>query len=229
MSRLNVKILDHLSKKLDLKENSIRQYISGIKVKYPELTQNAAAHFFALSRRETVRRMLTKEDKKTLRGTEIIKPERIKVKQIKENKNKVIEFFKYNTDNEFLRGHINEIDKAYTATCYTCVFILCRKVIENLIIAILEKKFPRERVLYWDNARERYLDFSIILNNLYNKRLEFNPSKIGAIERLKQLAKPFKKDCNNKTHSLFHLVKRKKEIDDIGINEILGLIKILEK
>lgn len=228
MPQLNPKILKYLSIRLELSENSVRQYISGIKIKYPRLPQNCAAQIFAQERRESVRRFLTIEEKKSLPGIEIEKPEKIKVKQKADRKNIVKNFFKYQTDDPFKKGHIEEVNKAYTAGCYTCVFILCRKIIENLITAILENKFPEERCLYWDPSSNRYLDFSVILDNLYSKKSDFNPSNTKSIERLYQLAKPFKKDCNDKTHSLFHLVKRKKEIDDIGINEILNLIKNLE-
>ena len=69
----------------------------------------------------------------------------------------------------------------------------------------------------------------MVLDNLHNKKSDFKPSNTEAIKRLCQIAKPFKNDCNNKTHSWFHLVKRKSEIDNIGVDEIIELIKILEK
>lgn len=229
MTRLNPKILDYLSKEFNLTKNSVRQYISNKRIEHRGITLNAAAQLFATERGKSVRRFLDKEDKNSLPGYKTEKPEKIKIKHIRTNKKKVVNFFKYETSHPFKKGHIDEVNKAYTHGCYTCVFILCRKIIENLIVDILESKFPDERNLYWDSPQSRYLDFSVVLKNLFDQRSEFNPSNVKVIERLNQLAQPFKKNSNDKTHSWFHLVKRKKEIDDIGVDEIINLIKFLEK
>lgn len=227
MNRLNPEILEYLSKELSLSESSVRQYLSGIKLTYKDVTLNAAAQIFASQRGKSVRRMLDREDKSSLPSMIISKSDRpIVIK--KKNKHPIINFFKYETDVPFIKGHIEEVNKAYTSGCYTCVFILCRKIIENLIIDILEDRFPKERTLYWDSGRYRYLDFSIVLENLFKKRLDFEPSEVKTVERLYNLAKPFKDDCNDKTHSWVHLVKRKKEIDDVDVGTIIDLIKLLE-
>ncbi len=228
MPRLNPDLLKYLTQNLNLSENSVRQYISRIKIKYPSLTQNAAAHIFAQVRGFSVRKYLGKEDKASIPGIEIEKPGKILVKKKKlDSKRKIINFFKYNSDDRFIKGHIDEVNRAYTFGCFTCVFVLSRKIIENLIIDILAKKFPEKRELYWDSSRNRYLDFSIVIDNLHRNKSSFSPKEVEVIGRLNQLVKPFKKDGNDKTHSWYHLA-RKKEIDEIGIEDILSLIKILE-
>ncbi len=228
MTGLNPELLDYLSKKLRLSKNSVRQYVSRKRIQYKESTLNAAAHLFAVEKGESARRFLDKEDKKSLPSYETEAPTRIKIKQLKNHKKGIINFFKYETPDPFIKGHIDEVNKAYTHGCYTCVFIFCRKIIENLIINILKNEL-KDRTLYWDSSKSRHLDFSLVLKNLYDNRSKFNPTKLKAIERLYQLAQPFKNDCNNKTHSLFHLVEKKKEIDDINVSQIINLIKVLEK
>lgn len=69
----------------------------------------------------------------------------------------------------------------------------------------------------------------IFLRNLYDKRNDFEPEKIKIIERLYQTTKRFKDDSNDATHSWYHLINKKKEIDDIDIQLIIELIKNLEK
>jgi len=229
MTSLSPALLRYLSEELGLSNNSVRQYISRKRISYRGCTLNAAAHLFALSKGKSVRRFLDSEDKNSLPSYEIDQPTKVKIKQPTKNKKNDINFFKYETDDPFIKGHIDELNRAYTYGCYTCVFIFCRKIIENLVINILEEKFTKRRELFWDQSESRYLDFSVVLKNLYDNKSSFKPASTKAIDRLNQLAKPFKNDCNDKTHSLFHLVEKRKEIDDIGINQIINLVKILEK
>ena len=145
---------------------------------------------------------------------------------------KIIEIVKYDTADHFIKGHIDELNRAYTFKCYTAVFILARKIVENLIIDILKKKFP-ERVkankeLYFDINQKRLRDFDDILKNLRGKKNDFG-SENKAVERLCDLASKLKENANNKTHSRYHLVEKKKEIDDLNLNAVFELIKKLEQ
>ncbi|MEW5817762.1 MAG: hypothetical protein AB1798_20500 [Spirochaetota bacterium] len=135
------------------------------------------------------------------------------------------DIIQFETTDHFLRKHIAEINKAYTNHCYTCVFVLTRKVFENLIIEILKAKYPTNRDLYFDTTRGRNQDFSVVLDNLYGKRNEFDIERKEAIERLHQKLKPFKNDANDKVHSLYHIVESPGEIDDWNLDTIIALIK----
>jgi hypothetical protein len=104
------------------------------------------------------------------------------------------------------------------------VFILTRKVLENLIISILQTKYPTDRNLYFDTTRGRNQDFSVVLDNLFRKRNEFDADRKAAIERLNQKLKPFKNDANDKAHSLFHVVENRNEVDDWNLDTIMALI-----
>jgi len=176
--------------------------------------------------------MLDQEDKASLPDLEIHKPKVIRMPAKKPTKKAKI-IFNYTSSDHFVTEHVNEINKAYNATCYTSAYILSRKVVENLIIGILRAQFPdtslANKQLYYDIGRKRYLDFSVILQNLFDKRDEFPTGKKKAIERLYVLTKDFKDEANDRTHSLYHIVTKPKEIDELDLPTILALIADIEK
>jgi stalled ribosome alternative rescue factor ArfA len=55
-----------------------------------------------------------------------------------------------------------------------------------LIIGILKAKYPADRDLYFDTPKRRNQDFSVVLDNLFRKRNEFDDEGKEAIERLHQ-------------------------------------------
>lgn len=234
MSKLKLEILTYLSNKLGLSINSIRQYISRERTSHPKATLNAAAQLFALKNKTTVLRMLDKKDRTTLPSSIEIAKEKIILGNKKRGteKKKIEILIDYETTDYFKKGHIEELNKAYTSECYTSVFILARKIVENLIIDILKKKYPEKvkinKELYFDTARGRSKDFEVILKNLKGKKNDFG-SENKAVERLCDLAKVLKNDANNKTHSWYYLVKNKKEIENLDFRAIIEIIKKLEK
>jgi hypothetical protein len=140
-------------------------------------------------------------------------------------------FVTYDTSDQLLEEHINEINKTYNVECYTATFMLCRKVLENLIIhSIIKKRYPdkskEHREKYYDFANNRNLDFSVLLSNLRKSSCDFAPEN-KLLDRICQLADGFKEDANEMTHSLYHIAT-KKELDEKGFQDILTLIKRLE-
>ncbi len=134
---LNPKIMKILEEKTKGKitKQAIRNELSRIRREDPSLTLNAAAEIFAKKRRFSVVRYLEDKDRETLKSVKI---EKIKIPplQVKQRK-KIIELAKYDTNDKLLKAHLGEINKTYTFGCYTATFILCRKVLENLIIHFL--------------------------------------------------------------------------------------------
>jgi len=225
--KLNPKILDFLHQRLNKPISTIRSEISVLKRNYPTATSNAVAQVYADQHGESVRRLIGKKDKLTIPSVVIEKPTILKSKEkggLKE-KNKVI--IQFETTDIFLKKHIDEINKAYTKGCYTCVFVLVRKVFENLIIKILKTKYPTNRELYFNTRKNRNLDFSVVLENLYEKRNEFDSDRKEPIERLNQKLKFFKNDANDKVHSLYHIVENSREVEDWNLDTIIALIKTI--
>ncbi len=95
----------------------------------------------------------------------------------------------------------------------------------------LKAKYPPttkdNKELYYDTAKGRFKDFSVILSNLQSKKDDFVLNK-SIVERLASRANKLKDDANDKTHSWFHLVKSKQEIDDLDTQSIIELIKKLQ-
>ncbi|MCB2141231.1 hypothetical protein KQH27_00825 [bacterium] len=230
-SKLDPRIYEILKEKTksSLKESSIRPSLSYIRQKYPFLTLNAAAEVFAKERGFNVTGYLTDEDRKTLTHLQFKPVQTIKTSN---NKKKIETIVSYETKNKWLKSLMDEINRSYTFGCYTACFVLCRKLLENLLIHnIIRKKYPgnslSERELYYDIHRKRYHDFSKILVNLQNHSADFGPEQ-NIIDRICQLSDGYKETANEMTHSLYHIAK-KKEITDKKIQDIIDLIAQVEK
>jgi len=229
---LDPRIVEYLKKRLKgrVSEHTIKSAISRIRRKYPSLTLNAAAEILANKYEESVQKFFNQQDRECFKSTKI---EKVTIKTSKpRGKRAIIEIAKYNTKKDnLLKSHLEEINKAYTCGCYTATSILCRKVLENLIIHhILKKKYPtksqQHREKYFDFERNGYLGFSILLSNLRTSAKEFSDRKL--VERICDLAEGFKDEADDMTHSLYHLAT-KKEIDEGNFQQILDLISELEK
>jgi len=232
--KLDLQIIKKLRGKTGKSENTIRKDISILRNSYSNLPINSVAQIYALENGISVRTKLTKDEKAALPNLQIQKPVIIKQKNKTKSKGvkiKIIEFLKYDTSDSFIQDHIYETNKTYTFKCYTATFILCRKILENLLTDIIIKKFPKNKQtkeMYYDTKRGRKKDFSEILDNLKKKTQHFGPEKT-LVERIINRSQKFKDDANLKTHSWFHIVKDKSEIDDYHIQDILNMIKKLEE
>jgi len=229
-ARLNTKIWKKLKTKLKGKitEQALRNRISLTGKQYG-VTLNAAAHLTAQTYGFSVWRYLNNEDKASLRSLKI---EKVRIIQKIPRKEKIITIAKYPTDDKLLEAHLKEINRTYTYKCYTATFVLCRKVLENLIIKILRRRYPEDRKehreKYFDFNRGRSLDFGVLLKNLRDSSKDFFGPERKLIERICDLASGFKETADEMTHSLFHIAM-KKEIDERNFQYILDLIQELER
>jgi hypothetical protein len=231
-TELDQRIFKWLKEKLngEISEYTIRPAISKIARK-DSSTLNEAARKFALNHHLILPRRFLRPGNK--QAVVEIKTEKVKRSPSRmTSRPKIIEFAKYDTKDEWLKAHIGEINKTYTFQCYTATFILCRKVLENLIaIHILERKFPgstdEHRQKYFDFSRKRMHDFNRLLSNLRKSSNDFVP-KNDIVNRICDSAEGFKEDANEMTHSLYH-VATKKELDEKNFQQMLNLVAELEK
>ncbi|HRH25061.1 MAG TPA: hypothetical protein PLQ20_01855 [Candidatus Paceibacterota bacterium] len=230
MKYLNPKIVEVISKEAGLSKKSVGPAITRKKQLYPSLTANAVAYLYAQEKGVNVLKYLDSEDKSGIPAIEKKPVEKIQIKKTVRKRVPVFKIIEYETTDPFIKGHIEEINRAYNNQCFTCVFILARKIIENLIIDIFAKYFPpnkkSNKELYFDINMSRHKDFSVILENLHKKRNDFGIKK-QIVERLYNRAKPLKDNANDKTHSWYHLVRTKKEVDDLDVQTSIELIKKL--
>lgn len=221
--KLSPQVLNFLHERLGKSTSTIRSELSRLRRDYPQSTLNAVAQIYAQQHGQSVRRLITKDDKLTIPSIKIEKAPVLKRKNAKTREH-IVEIVHFETTDHFLGKHFAEINRAYSNHCYTCVFVLTRKVLENLIIGILRAKYPTDRDLYFDAARQRNQDFSVVLDNLFKKRVEFDHDGKEVIERLHQKLKPFKNDANDKVHSLYHIVEGPTEINEWNLDTIMALI-----
>jgi len=229
---LSPEIIELLRKKTSKEESTIRKDISILRRKYGKLPINAVAQLYALENGTSVLTKLSKSERESLPNVEIEKPVRVVHKTTRSSKKTLVEFVRYHSDNPFVNAHVLEINKAYTYGCLTAAFILCRKVLENLLTDIVKRKYPQNKLenieLYFDTGRRRTRDFSEILSNLRKRASDFGPDK-GLLERILGRADQFKDDANDKAHSWYHIVKSRKELDDTNFQDIIEMIVRLEK
>lgn len=193
------------------------------------MTLNAAAQVFASQHGFTVAGNLKDKDRESMSK---MQTQKVIVQQTSKQAKPIIRFAVYETEDELLKAHLDEINRAYTYKCYTATFILCRKVLENLISHhIIMKKYPdkseEHRGKYFDFHNGRFLDFEKLLGNLRSSSKDFGSEK-KLVERICGLAEAFKDTANDMTHSLYYVAK-KKEIDDKDFQDTLDLIGKLEK
>ena len=229
---LNPEIVRILSEKIGKSPGTIKKDVYTLKSKkHGKLPINTVAHLYALENRTSVFRKLSKDEKSKMPNVEITTPKITQKKPGKNTLKKITNFITYNTNNRFIKAHFAETNKAYTNGCYTATFILCRKILENLLTDIIIKKFPKSEEtteMFYNTSRGRKRDFSEILSNLKDKKSDFGTEK-SLIDRIINRAEQFKDDANNKTHSWYHIVKSKTEIDNTNVQDIIQMISDLEK
>jgi len=232
-SKLKPEILQALVGITGIEKQRLRERIAR---RSPVLTSNAAAFLIAREFDRSLAGKLDDEDRAALRDYEALNRTSPTVVAKQTPRQKTIEevttfkaFKNYKADDYFAQQYILEISRAYKAKCYTSVFILTRKVIENLIIKIIEAKFPGRDDLIYNPKKTRTLDFSTILANLEREKSLIYPKWKNAIDRLIPLVDPFKEDANAKAHRWFHIVKSPTEIDNWQLETIMELLIFLEK
>jgi hypothetical protein len=136
----------------------------------------------------------------------------------------------YETDDVDLKAHIGEINRAYESRCYTACYILCRKVLENLIFhQVIRPKFGKDdailRSMCFQPDTNRMLGFEQLLKNLLRKSDNFGADK-SLVERICSRALRFKGEANDYAHSLYHVAKPD-EIENMDVQGILNHIRKL--
>lgn len=229
---LDPEIVSYLAAKLVKTPGTVKKDIYTMRRTHGRLPVNVVAQLYAVKNRQTVFGKLTKSEKAVLPIMEVEAPVRIRsIPKGGRKKKRTFSFIEYETSDPFVKDHILEVNKAYTAGCYTAAFILCRKIIENLLTDIIKRKYgypKRETVeLYFDTSRGRTRDFGEILTSLRNHAVDFVPEK-ALLERILNLSEKFREDANNKAHSWYHIV-RKPELDATSVQDILHMISRLDK
>lgn len=131
-----------------------------------------------------------------------------------------------NYPDDFYEDLQAEINKAYNYGLYSSVFVLVRKFLENLLIDLLRKKYRSQDVgLFFDTSQNRFHNFSILIENLKEKQLDFRPIEPAINSDLIEIINDFRQKGNSSAHSI--TLNIQKEDLDREIEDLEHTIKIL--
>jgi hypothetical protein len=131
----------------------------------------------------------------------------------------------------FLTNISEELNGVYRAGFYNSTLLLARKLFENLLIKLLEHKYPKNTDgnldLYFDNSKNRYADFSHLIKVLRDRKQDFTDGHstvqrfITKLEKLTDLTNPT-------AHKLTYNASRD-DVSSLDFQELLELYKIIAK
>ncbi|MGB8656765.1 MAG: ATP-binding protein [Candidatus Zixiibacteriota bacterium] len=164
-------------------------------------------------------------EKKKARKLQKAKKERrvVNVRRIKSKEEDLIDV-KGNYPQNFYYKLQDEINGCYKPNYPNAAFFLCRKLVENLVFNILEKKFPSDVDLWYDKATMYHLPMSVLVKNLFDKRDQFKPNARRYIEKFNTDVGTFKKEANAKAHNIFEYLTNKDELKKFKINDLVQLL-----
>ena len=125
----------------------------------------------------------------------------------------------------------NQINIGYKFGLYSSVVVLSRKLVENLLIEVLRKKYPGNEKgnleLYYVTKKGRFHDFTVLLDNLEQKKSTFGIDE-PTVSKFISLVKPFRESANSTAHSMIEL-SNKEEVIKYKIPEMIALLTQLLK
>jgi hypothetical protein len=124
---------------------------------------------------------------------------------------------------EFYKVLAQNINLAYRYGLYTATMVLIRKMLENLLIDILRKKYGMNNLdLFFDRQHGRFRMFNELIKNFEGKLQDFKyiePKIDDVLNELKNL----REDCNAAAHSLGKEIRLKKDDLD-GIRDKVNFL-----
>ncbi len=148
-----------------------------------------------------------------------------KIRKIKvpEKIESFIDFSKQYPD--FFYGKLeDEINQCYKSKLPNATLILCRKMIENLVYNILDFKFPTRLELRFDTNHNRPHNLSFLMDNLKEKKDEFDAEQKVLLSKSISMLKPFFRHANSKAHNIMEYINDISELDKLKITEIIQVL-----
>jgi len=101
-------------------------------------------------------------------------------------------------------------------------FWLSRKIVENLVTHILEKKYPSQASLWYDPTKQRTLNFSQLIENLHNNRKDFTkPGVKKQIEIFNGDVAQMRKAVNSTVHNNYDYLTDRTDLKKYKIKKIV--------
>jgi hypothetical protein len=119
---------------------------------------------------------------------------------------------------------VNEANESELRNCPNAAFWLSRKMVENLIFDILAKKYRNQVDLWYDRNKHRNHSLSMLIDNMYLRKDDFNPDATQYIEQFKNDVGKFKKDVDAAVHKNFFYLNDKKELKPYKVSKLIQLL-----
>ena len=147
--------------------------------------------------------------------------------ELPEKVEKKEKFITLNHPDYFYQELASEINACYAAGAYTSVLILSRKLIENLLIDVLRKKYGDEAKkdveMYYRTDSGRFHDFNTLLRHLNKQKVDFEVDE-EILKEFFKLVRPFRKSANKKAHSIVHVIGKKEELKEFEVQKLASLL-----
>lgn len=118
-----------------------------------------------------------------------------------------------NVPDDFYRDLIDLINKCYSYGIYPAVLVFSRKLLENLLVDILRRKYGMQNVeLFFDTERRRFRSFNELLKNFEERLNDFRPIIPHLDTNFIKKVNIFREAGNSAVHTL-ELNIRKDELD----------------
>lgn len=126
---------------------------------------------------------------------------------------------------------VHEANECNEKNYPNAAFWLCRKIIENLVTHILEKKYPSQAALWYDISKSRVLGLSQLIENLHQQRNDFTAPRVkNQIEVFNSDVAPFRKTVNSTVHNNHDYMMDRTDLKKFRINKIVQtLVEIYSK
>jgi len=132
------------------------------------------------------------------------------------------------SDNYFYKNLIEEINKCYSVGAYSAVRILTRKLLENLLIDILKKKYyGKDDDKFYNKNDGRFHGFNTLLKNFKEAFEDDSVIAKKELGKLTRILKKFKEEGDINAHSI--IVKPEKSEIDREKEHLIYLISALTK
>lgn len=128
----------------------------------------------------------------------------------------------------FPNTHYNQVifeaNKCEENNYPNAAFWMSRKIVENLVFHILEKKFPKDIKLWYDTDRKRNLSFSALIESISNKKEYFPVNLHGLIEQFVSDVGKFKKAVDATIHKNYIYLTDKEDLKQYKINKLIQIL-----
>jgi hypothetical protein len=120
----------------------------------------------------------------------------------------------------------DEINAAYNdPRMPNAALLLSRKLIENLVYNLLQIRFKGRGIdIYFDTDHNRALDFSVLLDNLKTRQVEFDADIRDTLTRFLKLVDPFRLDANSKAHNVMEYLEKTSQLNRMKIPEMVQML-----